>query len=287
MITSNSHAIEICGQIPPGQDEVPIIARYQTLGTAPFANTASIDFLPSPPTGSDEYHRQSKASSRLTSDTKARSGATLRKRLETFQAQDLGRAYRTKSSNSGSQTESMTRAEEATKVFNGFMSSDSEDSDESEDGPLEGRRIPADRIDQHKVANTALNPSTHPRACGISSRKRAEIPADHSVGVIQAVDDEAIKKESSANPSLLLQQPEHHASPKTLVAAPQAEHLPTFWTEANHLMPNLEAEATHKRANSAPPVTPPATVKRLRVTDEDSERLVRSCSRSGVIMGRG
>ena len=281
LIKSNSHAIEICGQIAPCQDELPTIARYQTCWAAPVANMARVGLLPSPPTGSDEYHRQSKASSRSISDTEAKSGATLPKTLESLQAQDLGRAYRTRVSNSGSQTEPKTRPKEAAEIFNGFMSSDSEDSDESEDGPLRRRNIPADRIDQHKAANRAVNPSTVLRASKISSRHCAKTAEGDSAVVILAVDNEAMKKERSASPLLLLPHLERHATPKILVAATEAKHFPNFQTKASHLMPDLgiESIATRKRANSAPPVTPPAITKRLRVTYEDSERLVRSYSR--------
>lgn len=99
--------------------------------------------------------------------------------------------------------------------------------------------------------------------------------------VILAVNDEGMKKERSASPLLLLQQLERHATPKTLIAAPEAEHFPNFRTKATRLMPDLGVEsiATRKRANSAPPVTPPAITKRLRVTYKVSERLVRSYGR--------
>lgn len=108
--------------------------------------------LPSPPTDLDEYHRQNKASSRSISDAEAGSGATLSKTLEVFQAQDLGKAYRTESSHHGSQTEPRTRSEEAAEVFHGFISSESEDSDKSKAGPLRNRKIPTDWVDQHKAA---------------------------------------------------------------------------------------------------------------------------------------
>ena len=281
LLTSNIQAIEVCGQVAVSQEEPSTTAGDRPFEAAPVANMTHAVVLSSTPTASDEYRLQRNASSQSISDTEAGSGATLSK------AQESGIAYSTRSSHNGSQMEPRTSAEELAEAFNESMSSDSEDSDESEGGALQHLKIPANRIDQHKAANRAMNSSTHLRARAVSSKGRAEIAGDHSAGIILAVDDEAIKKESSANSSLLLQDLEHHASPKTLVAAPEAEYLPNFWTEANHLMPILEAEsiATHKRASSAPPVTPPAIAKRLRVTDENSERLVRSCSRSGVIMG--
>ncbi len=283
LLTSNIQAIEVCGQVAVSQEEPSATAGDRPFEAAPVANMTRAVVLTSTPIASDVYHLQRTASSQSISDTEAGSRATLSKTLEPFRAQESGIAYNTRSSHNGSQMEPRTSAEELAEAFNGSTSSDSEDSDESEGGAVQHLKIPANKIDQHKAANRAMNTSTRLRACAVSRRGRAKIAGDHSVGVILAVDDEAIKKESSANSSLLLQQLEHHASPKTLVATPEAECLPKFWTEANHLMP-IESIATHKRANSAPPVTPPAIAKRLRATDEDSERL---CSRSGVIMGRG
>lgn len=287
LITSNFHAIEVCGQVAPGQDALSTTARDQPFGPAPVANMTPSGILPSPPTGSDEHDSQSKASSRSTSDAEAKSGVTLNNTLESFKVQDLGRVYRTKSSNHGGQKKSRTRAEEAAEVFHGFTSSDSEDSDESDDGPLPHRKIPADRIDQHKAANSAPRLSTCLRAGLVSGRKRAKIAGGDSALVVLAVDDQAVKKERSTSPPLFPQHSECHPSPETLIFAPEAEHVGNFETEANHSKPNLgggESIATRKRASSAPPVTPPAINKRLRLTDENLERLVRSCSR--VAMGR-
>lgn len=179
LIKSNAEAIEVCGQVAPGQEESSTTARDQAFEAAPVANTTLADALLSHPADSDEYQHQSKAWSWSNTDTEPEAGSG----MERFKAQDVGRAYRTRSSYNGDRTGSRTRAEEAAEVFDGFMSSDSEDSDESEDGFLQG-----------------------------------------------------------------------------------------------HLTPNLGAEpvATRKRAISAPPVTPPAITKRLRITDEKVARLVRS-----------
>lgn len=284
LIISNTQAIEVCGQVAPSQEEASITAGDQPLETGSFANTTRAVVLPSSPTGSDEYHRHSKAGSRSISDAEARSCVTLSKTLERFKAQDLGRTYRTRFSHHDSQKEARARAEEAAEGFHGFMSSDSEDSDESEDGPLQNRRIPADRIDQHKATKRVTNPSTFLQADATSSRERAKIAGGDSALVVLAVGEQSIKRERSTSPSLFLEEPERRPSPKTLAAAPGADHVPKFETE---LMPNLRGEsiATRKRANSAPPIASPAVIKRLRLTDESLEHLVRSCS--GVAMGRG
>ena len=275
LIRSNTHAIEMCGQVAPGQEEPSTTARDQPFEAAPAVDMTRADTLLSPATGSDEDQHQSEASSRSITDTEAKSSATVSKALEGFKARDLGRAYRTRSSYNGGQTGSRTRAEEAAEVFNGFMSSDSEDSDDnddsndsndSEDGLPQGRKILADRIDQHKAATLATNPSTRFQAGAIFDKQGAETASSDSALVGLAVDAQAIKNERSATPSLFDELSERHASPKRLTAASEAEHVPN----------NLEAGsiATRKRPHSAPPVTPPA--KRLRVTDDKVERLMRS-----------
>ena len=81
---------------------------------------------------------------------------------------------------------------------------------------------------------------------------------------------------------------ERHSRLKTLSVALEAEHVLSSGTNANHPMPILGDDSiatTRKRTSSAVPVTPSAIIKRLRLTDKDLERLVRSCN--GVAMGRG
>lgn len=264
--------------------EASITAGDQPLEARFFANTTRAVVLPSPSPGSDEYHRYSKAGSRSVSNAETGSCVTFSKTLERFKAQDLGRTYWTRFSHHDSQKEARARAEEAAEVFHGFMSSDSEDSDESEDGHLQNRRIPADRIDQHKATKRVMNPSTFLGADATSSKERAKIAGGDSTLVVLAVGEQSVKRECSTSPSLLLKESERRPNPKTLAAAPGADHVPKFGTE---LMPNLRGEsiATRKRANSAPPVASPAVIKRLRLTDESFEHLIRSCS--GVAMGRG
>lgn len=260
----------MCGQVAPGQEEPSTTARDLPFEAAPDVDMTRADALLSPPTGSGKDRHQTEASTRSVSDTEAKSSATVSDALERFRARNLGGVYRTRSAYNGYQTGSRTRAEEAAEVFNGFMSSDSEDSDDSDnsdDGLPQGRKIPADRIDQHKAATLATNPSTRSRAGAISDRKGAE----DSALVDSAVDAQAIKNERSATPSFFDRcghSEQRHASPKRFTAASEAEHVP------NSL--GAGSIAIRKRPHSAPPLTTPAITKRLRVTDDKLERLVRS-----------
>ena len=262
LIKNNTEAIEVCGQVAPGQEESSTTARDQAFEAAPVANITLADGLLSRPAGLDAYQHQSKASSWSNTDTEAGSGATLSGALERFKAQDFGRAYRTRFSYNGGQIGTRSRADEAAEVFNGFMSSgseDSDDSDDSEDGFLQGRKIPADRIDQHKAATMATRPSTCLQTGATIGRTGAGTAMSDSASVRLVVDAQAVKKERSTTPSLIEEYSEGHAS-------------------AKHLTPNLGAEfvATRKRPSSAPPVTPPSITKRLRISDEKVARLVRS-----------
>ena len=287
LIKSNSHAIEVCGKVAPGQDGLLNNARDQQFGATSVANMTPVGILPSPPTGSDEDQSQSKANPRPIPGAGAKCSVTLNNILEPIKVQDLSGAYRTRSSNHRSQMESKTRAEEAADIFHGFTSSDSEDSNESEYGPRSNhRKIPVDRIDQHKAAKRATRPSNFSRAGAVSGSKPTKIAGGDSALVVLAVGDHAVKKERVTSPSLFVEHSERHPSPKSLVVAPEAEYLENSGTGAKHLMPNLGSEsiAKRKRATSAPPVTPPAITKRLRLTDENLKRLVRSCSR--MVLGQ-
>lgn len=279
LITSNSQAIEVCGKVAPGQREPSNTTEDQLFGAVPVANMTRAGVLPSPPAGSGGYHVQSKASSRSISNAEDRHGATLSKTPKPFKTKDLAGAYGTRCSHNGSQTEPTT-ADEAAKIFDGFLSSDSEDSDESEDQPSQGRRFPAHREDQLKAASRATNPSTRLGAGATSGRECAKTGEGNSALDILAVDDQAIKKERSTSPSLFIEQSECPPSHDVVVVAQRG-------TEANQMVPNTGSKSitTHKRACSVPPSRSPPTTKRLRVADGNLKRLVRSCSR--VVVGRG
>ena len=282
LLTSNIQAIEVCGRLISDPEKSLSTAGHQPFGAASVADMTRGRVMRSPLTGSNEYHLQSKASSQSSSDSEAKFGATLGKTREPCKAPDLGRAYRTRSFHSGSQTEPRTRAEEAAKFFDASMSSDSEDSDGSEDGLLQGRKVSAD---QHAPANRSPDLLTCLGAGTSSSGSCEKTAGGHSAFIVLAVDDQVVKKERSMSPSPFLEHPKRQPSPKTIVVALEAEHVPNLGTETNHLTPNIWQSWTRtgKRANSAPPVTPTSMTKRPRLTNENSDREMRSCSR--VVMG--
>ena len=278
LLTGNIQAIELCGRLISDSEKSLSTAGHQPFGAASVGDMTRECGLPSLPTGSNEYHLQSKASSQSSSDSEAKFGATLGKTPETFKAPDLNRAYRTRSFRSGSQTEPGTRADEAAEFFDASMTSDSEDSDGSEDGLLQGRKMSAD---QHAPANRPPDLLTCLGGGTSSSGSCEKTAGGDSAFIALAVDDQAVKKERNISSSPFLEHPECQPSPKTIVVALEAEQVPNLGTETNHLTPNIWQSwtGTGKRANSAPPVTPTSMTKRPRLTNENLDRVMRSCSR--------
>lgn len=236
LITSNAQAIEVCGQ-----EELRTNARGQSIGLALFGNVTRAGVLLSSPAGSDTYHLPNKTRSWSMFDKEARSSATLGKTLGPFEAQDLGKVYGTKSLHHDSQIEQRTRAEAATELFNGYMSFDSEDSNE----------IPSNRIDQHKAANGLTKSSAPLQGGATSRRKRAEIAGDDSRSVVLTVDDQAIKNECSASPPLFLEQSKHRSGPKVRVLASEAEHFSRVGTETKHLKSNSRDASTYRNTQES------------------------------------
>ena len=143
---TNNQAIEVCGQAVSDDDELSVAAKDQPSSTAHVANVTRAAVLPSSSTNTDGYFLQNNTSSRSLFDAETKFGAMLSKAMGPLKAQNLGRGRRMRRSRDGSRTDLRMRSEEAVDAFSGFTSSDSEDSIESEAGPLE---ILAGRVDQH------------------------------------------------------------------------------------------------------------------------------------------
>ena len=205
----------------------------------------------------------------MTSNAEANFGATLSKIMEPFRAQNSSRADMA-SMNRGSPTGSKTRAQEAAEVFHGFMSSDSENNDESEDSSSQDSEMPADKASQYKSARGATNACTSLRT-----------DEGESALVVLAVDGQAIKKEPGTSLPPLLRPAEIPAGPKALVVPLEIEHVPKFEIEVNFMESNTMGRpmATRKRDMSALAVAPATISKRPRLTGENLNRLMRSCSR--------
>ena len=280
---TNSQAIEVCGQAVSDDEELSVAVKDQPSSTAHVANVTRAGVLPSSSTNTDSYYLQNNTSSRSLSDTETRSGAMLSKALEPLKAQNVGGGRRMRRSRDGSKADSRMRSEEAVDTFSGFTSSDSEDSDESEAEP---RKLPADRVDQHKAAKRNIKTQDSVLTTATSVGNKAKIAEDHSASVVSvlvlAVDDSSIKKERSASPSPLLKLSEHHRSPKSLVVALEAEQVPSSGTNVNHLIPTLGIESiaiTRKGTGPGSRVTDPTTTR-------GSECLIRSSSGVAIRQGK-
>lgn len=252
LLTSNGHAIEVCGRFAQGPENSSVTARDQPFGAPLVADM-------------NNYHLQSKASSRSTASAEATATATFNKTVELDSAQDLGRGNRTRSLLKGCQKQPKTRAEEAAEVFDGFMSSDS-DSDESDD-----KSLSPDSAGMYALADRLTTSSTCARAGGTFDEKRGVMAGGDSALVIPAVDNNAVKHERSSSSWPVPEHLECQPSPKALAVALEAECVPNPRTEANHAMSNVvdNSVATGKRANSAPPVTLTSITKRARLSDEN------------------
>ena len=280
LFTSNTQAIEVCGRFTSSQ-EIPLTTETnQPFGAAAIANTTRGGVLSLSPNDLNEYHLRSKESSLSSSDTGAHHSATLSKTLDPSKAQGLGRAYRTRSVHDDRRTEPRTRAEEAADVFDGFMSSDSEDNDKSEAWPLQDRKMSADRTDQHTSADGATDSWSFIGAAASSGRNRGKTTEGDLALTVLAVDEQAIKKECGTHPPPFLEQSERQPSSKSLVIVLEAEYVPNSENKAYNLMANIRGSCTGtcKRANSAPPITSTSITKRPRIMDENMDRSMRSCS---------
>lgn len=122
---------------------------------------------------------------------------------------ELGRAYRTSTTQQEGETETRTRAQQAAQQFDGFLSSDSEESDSNGD-EISGQ-ITADKIDQHRAAKGKVNPSSRPITGRGLFNMCAEIECQNTETVAQDVIDQVVKEES---PSPFLEQADEYPSPK-------------------------------------------------------------------------
>lgn len=176
---------------------------------------------------------------------------------EATRVKDLGRAYRTSTTQQGGETEIRTRAQQAAQQFDGFLSSDSEDSD-------------SDKIDQHRAAKGKVNPSSRP----ITGRELfdmcAEIDRQNTETLARDVMDQVVKEERHESPSLFLEQADEYPSPESLVTSDEATSNPNLGSEPEKTVLSAASDAitNRKRVASDPPRTPRSSGKRLRTTDE-------------------
>ena len=221
MFTSNDHAIEVCGQVAPGQEDFHDDTVLQPLRAAEvFMRTGNL----TPATMDTENERAPHIVPGL--DTLVDSDRHSTTSQEATRVKDLGRAYRTSTTQKGGETEIRTRAQQAAQQFDGFLSSDSEDSYSDED-EITGQ-ITADKIDQHRAAKGKVNPSSRP----ITGRELfdmcAEIGRQNTETLAQEVMDQVVKEECHESPSLFLEQADEYPSPKSLVTSDEATSNPNL-----------------------------------------------------------
>ena len=221
MFTSNDHAIEVCGQVAPGQEDFHDDTVLQPLRAAEvIMRTGNL----TPATMDTE--NEGAPSILLGSDTLVDSDRHSTTSQEATRVKDPGRAYRTSTTHQGGETEIRTRVQQAAQQFDSFLSSDLEDSDSDED-EITGQ-ITADKIDQHRAAKGKVNPSSRP----ITGRELfdmcAEIGHQNTETLAQEVMDQLVKEECHESPSLFLEQADEYPNVKSLVTSNEATSNPNL-----------------------------------------------------------
>ena len=250
---SNDHAIETYGIVAPGQEGPVDNVNVTPVSVAPTANMQSVGVLAPTTSGSDV---ETASGLPLGLQTSVGSIGRWSTSSEAHRVKQLGRAYQATS------PQTRSRAEQAMQEFNGYLSEESEDSDEDNSTT---KRIPRTWIDQHRAAR----PKSPSATISLNQRKAVDTRAEASYGetemVAQQTFEPAIKEERDG--SSLFVEWQLADSPRTgsaiTVAIGSGEE-----TVAKSPKLATDTLGTRKRAASEFPTTPPPSSKRSRVEDE-------------------
>ena len=223
---SNDHAIETYGIVAPGQEGPMDNFNVPPVSIAPPASMRSVGVLTPTASGSDD---------------------------ETASGLPLG---------SQTSLETRSRAQQAAQEFGGYLSEESDDSDEDEPRT---KRIPGNRIDQHRAARPKSPSSTLSPNQRKAVDTRTEASNRGTDMVAQRSVEPALKEERDGSPLFVEWQ---------LVGSPRLESAVVVTvgsgeeTVGKSLMLDTDALETRKRAASELPVTPPPSSKRSRIEEE-------------------
>lgn len=264
----NNHAIEICGEVAPGQEGFESGANQQASGIAAIAIMGSARTLTLPSSGSNIHGQGGEGSWGSRSDNMVGFEVDLNTSSAGATERDHGSRCRASSINCDSNiSHRKTRAQQAAEIYGG-SSSDSEEEDE--DQPL--ARAPASRIDRQVAATEdadGCNPPFHGNElfnkCAVQERSNPGDP-------FQETTDSTIKEERAPSPSLSV---EHHPvspGPVTLSTPFKAPRYPGLGAKNTYEKQcvSIDTLPNGKRAASSPPSTPLQHRKRTRDADEPS-----------------
>ena len=249
---SNDLAIETYGIVAPGQEGPMDNVSVPPVSVAPLANMLSVGVLTPTASGSDDETASGlPLGSQISVGSIGRSSTS----SEAHRVKPLGRAYQ----ETGVQTRS--RAQQAAQEFDGYLSEESGGSDE-EESPI--KRIPRNRIDQHRAARPispsstlTLNQSKVVETHTAASNRETDLVPHQSV-------EPVLKEERDGSPLCRERQ---------LVGSPRPESALAVAVDSGEgtadrsLMLATDALQNRKRANSELPSTPPPSTKRFRIED--------------------
>ena len=250
---SNDHAIETYGIVAPGQEGPMDNINVPPVSIAPPTSMRSVGVLTPTASGSDDETASglplgSQTSVGVIRRSSASSGA--------HTVKQLGRACQATS------IQTRSRAQQAAQEFDGYLSEESDDSDEDEPRI---KRIPGNRIDQHRAARPKSPSSTF----SLNQRKavdtRTEVSYPGTEMVAQQSVEPAIKEERDGSSLFVGWQPADSPRPESAVTVAVGSGEETVVRSLKLATDTLE---TRKRAASELPTTPPPPSKRTRIEVE-------------------
>ena len=250
---SNDHAIETYGILAPGQEGPMGNVNVPTISVAPPAKMRSVGVLTPTASGSDD---ETSSGLPLGSQTSVGSMGRSSTSSEAHRVKQLGRAYQSTS------LQTRSRAQQAAQEFDGYLSEESDDSDEDV-SPT--KRISRERIDQHQAARLRTPSST----LSLSKREVLDTRAEASQRAMDMVSQQsvepALKEERNGSPLFVEWQLDGSPRPESAAAVAVGSGEETV---DKSLMLATDALKNRKRAASELPTTPPPSSKRSCIEDE-------------------
>jgi hypothetical protein len=270
MFTGNDHAIELFGEVAPGQEDFHDDVGLQPSMAAKVDSMASImhENLTPPTT---DYETEGALSVMSGSHTLVGSDRHLTTPQEATRVTDRGRPNGASTTQPRRETETRRRVQQAAQQFDNVLDSYSEDSDSDEDG-FAGH-LTADKVNQHRAAGLK---ATKPDRSITGSELFdicCEIKQQETIDLAQASVDQRVNMERDESPSLFLEQSEKHRSPERFATPAHVALIQSLATAANAKQSSGDGDGdgeivvARKRAASARPCTPVSCSKRLRITE--------------------
>lgn len=270
VFTSNDQAIELCGKVAPGQEGFDTVPNVRSNVVAPVANMTRSGFLTPETSSSGSYDSDIGARFGATTQASAHLDGRSSTPSAAHEASDLGFIYRTLSAHPGTSTNMRTRAQQAAKVFDGYLSSESESDEEGE--TTEPEPIAPLKNDQHITDKVPSTPAKRQLVEADLYDMCAETVRQSKGETNSEALHPAIKCEHDGNPSLSLEQSPiapswSRITSRSLSMVSVDEGLGAQDKAANG---GYDASQTRKRPASSLLSTPTSLGKRSRISTRSS-----------------